>query len=82
MTSDAFELLRAQLRGIKTAQAVGQITALGRDCVSVAGLDRVAALGDRVRLGGDVTGEILGIEAGRARVMPEGPADGLDSGRP
>lgn len=82
MTTDAFDLLRAQLRGIKTAQAVGQIIALGRDCVSVAGLDRVAALGDRVRLGGDVMGEILGMEAGRARVMPEGPADGLRLGAP
>ncbi len=80
MTTDAFDLLRAQLRGIKTAQAVGQITALGRDCVSVAGLDRVVALGDRVQLGSDVTGEVLGIEAGRARVMPEGPVDGLRLG--
>ncbi len=81
MTSpDAFDLLRAQLRGIKTAQAVGQIIALGRDCVSISGLDRVAALGDRVRLGGDLMGEILGVESGRARVLPEGPADGLRLG--
>lgn len=79
-TSDAFDLLRAQLRGIKTAQAVGKITSMGRDSVIVSGLDRVAALGDRVRLGTDVTGEILGMEAGRARVMPEGPSDGLRLG--
>lgn len=77
---DAFDLLRAQLRGIKTARAVGKISSLGRDCVTVSGLDRVAALGDRVRLGPDVSGEILGMEAGRARVMPEGPADGLRLG--
>lgn len=75
--TDAFELLRAQLRGIRTASAVGQIKALGRDCVIVSGLDRVAALGDRVRLGADLTGEILAIAAGEARVMPEGPSDGL-----
>jgi len=79
---DAFDLLRAQLRGIKTAQAVGKIAALGRTSVIVSGLDRVAALGDRVRLGTNVTGEVLGMEAGRARVMPEGPADGLRLGAP
>lgn len=78
--TDAFDLLRAQLRGIKTARAVGKISAVGRDCVTVSGLDRVAALGDRVRLGADVDGEILGMEAGSARVMPEGPADGLRLG--
>lgn len=77
---DAFALLRAQLRGIKTARAVGRISSLGRDCVTVTGLDRIAALGDRVHLGPDVSGEILGMEAGRARVMPEGPADGLRLG--
>ncbi len=79
-TFDAFDQLRAQLRLIKTAQAVGTVTALGRDCVTVSGLDRVTALGDRVRLGVDLKGEILGIEAGSARVMPEGPADGLHLG--
>lgn len=80
--TDAFDLLRAQLRGIKAAQAVGKIATLGRDSIVVSGLDRVAALGDRVRLGADVSGEILAMEAGRARVMPEGPTDGLRLGAP
>lgn len=78
--TDAFDLLRAQLRDIKTAQAVGRITSMGRDSVIVSGLDRVAALGDRVQFSADVSGEILSLEAGRARVMPEGPADGLRLG--
>ncbi|MBY4894072.1 FliI/YscN family ATPase [Rhodobacteraceae bacterium N5(2021)] len=78
--TDAFDLLRAQLRGIKTAQAVGKISSMGRDCVIVSGLDRVAALGDRVRFSPEVSGEIVGMEAGRARVMPEGPADGFRLG--
>lgn len=80
--TDAFDLLRAHLRGIKTAQAVGKITSMGRDSVVVSGLDRVAALGDRVRFGPDICGEILKMEAGSARVMPEGPADGLRLGAP
>lgn len=79
-TLDAFTQLRAQVRGIKTTQTVGNVTALGRDCVTVCGLDHVASLGDRVRLGDNLTGEILGIEAGRARVMPEGSAEGLRLG--
>lgn len=78
--TDAIDLLRAQLRGIKTARAVGKITSMGRDSVIVSGLDRVAALGDRVRFGSDISGEVLNLEAGRARIMPEGPTDGLRLG--
>lgn len=78
--ADTIDLLRAQLRGIKTARAVGKIISLGRDSVLVSGLDRVGALGDRVRFRPDVSGEILSMEAGSARVMPEGPVDGLRLG--
>lgn len=78
--TDAIDLLRAQLRGIKTARAVGKITSMGRDSVIVSGLDRVAALGDRVRFGSDSSGEILNLDAGRARIIPEGPTDGLRLG--
>lgn len=77
---DAIDLLRAQLRGITPSRAVGEVTALGRSSVSVTGLTRVAALGDRVRFHGDLTGEILAMEDGIARVMPEGPTDGLRLG--
>ncbi|MEJ6393036.1 FliI/YscN family ATPase [Gymnodinialimonas sp. 2305UL16-5] len=79
-STDIFDQLRAQLRTIKPARTVGQVSALGRDFISVTGLDRVAALGDRVRIGDTITGEILAIEAGCARVMPEGASDGLRLG--
>ncbi len=78
--TDAISLLRAQLKGISVSQAVGQVTALGRSSVSVTGLNRVAALGDRVRFGANLTGEILAMEGDRARIMPEGPTDGLRLG--
>ncbi|MEJ6390124.1 FliI/YscN family ATPase [Gymnodinialimonas ulvae] len=77
---DAIDLLRAQLRGITPSRAVGEVTALGRSSVSVVGLTRVAALGDRVRFHTELTGEILAMEDGIARVMPEGPTDGLRLG--
>ena len=69
------------MRAIKPSRAVGRIQALGRDSISVIGLDRVAALGDRVRMGHDTWGEILAIEPGAVRVMPEGPSEGLRMGQ-
>lgn len=78
--SDMFDLLRAQLRAIKPARAVGQVSALGRDYITIVGLDRVAALGDRVRIGPDIAGEVLGIKEGAVKVMPEGAAEGLRLG--
>ncbi len=77
---DAIGLLRAQLQGLRPSRAVGTITALGRSSVSVSGLNRSAALGDRVRFGPDLTGEILALESDSARVMAEGPTEGLRLG--
>lgn len=82
MPNDIFQPLRAQLRAIRPAQNVGHVTALGRDHVRVAGLDRVAALGDRVRIGPDLVGEVLRIGAEGCTVMPEGAPDGVRLGQP
>ncbi|MEX3017516.1 FliI/YscN family ATPase [Gymnodinialimonas hymeniacidonis] len=79
-TTDAISLLRAQLKGISTSYAIGEVTALGRSSVSVSGLNKIAALGDRVRFSADLTGEILAMEGAFAQVMPEGPTDGLRLG--
>jgi flagellum-specific ATP synthase len=80
MTSDVFAPLRARLRAISPARHVGQIVALGRDHVVVTGLGHVAALGDRVRLGDGLMGEVLRIDCDGCTVMPEGSADGLRLG--
>jgi flagellum-specific ATP synthase len=82
MPTDIFDPLRAQLRAIRSTQNVGHVTALGRDHVRVAGLDRVAALGDRVRIGEALVGEVLRIDAEGCIVMPEGAPDGVRLGRP
>ncbi|AHM03703.1 Flagellum-specific ATP synthase FliI [Roseibacterium elongatum DSM 19469] len=79
---DVFETLLARLGTIRPCHSVGRVTALGRTHVSVEGLDRVAALGDRVRLDDGIEGEILGLTQGAARVMPEGTPEGLRLGQP
>ncbi|PWK59793.1 FliI/YscN family ATPase [Roseicyclus mahoneyensis] len=82
MPDDVFDPLRARLRDIRPARSVGQITALGRDHVRVTGLDRIAALGDRVRIGDALVGEVLRIDAQGCTVMPEGAPDGIRLGQP
>ena len=80
--SDVFAPLRARLRMISPASHVGQVAALGRDHVMVTGLDHVAALGDQVRLGDRLMGEVLRIDPAGCTVMPEGSAEGLRLGLP
>ena len=80
--SDVFAPLRARLRMISSASHVGQVAALGRDHVMVTGLDHVAALGDQVRLGDRLMGEVLRIDPAGCTVMPEGSAEGLRLGLP
>lgn len=80
--SDVFAPLRARLRMISPASHVGQVAALGRDHVMVTGLDHVAALGDQVRLGDGLMGEVLRIDPAGCTVMPEGSAEGLRLGLP
>lgn len=80
MPDDLFDPLRATLRRIRTTHSVGHVTALGRDQLQVAGLDRVAALGDRVHIGTDLPGEVLRIDPGGCTVMPEGSVEGVRLG--
>lgn len=82
MTDTPFDMLCAQMRAIHPARSVGHVTALGRDHVAVAGLDRVAALGDRVRIGDGLMGEILRLDGAGCTVLPEGPPEGVRLGLP
>jgi flagellum-specific ATP synthase len=82
MPTDVFDPLRASLRAIRPALAMGQVQSIGRDQIRVTGLDRVAALGDRVRIGADLSGEILRIDPDGCLVMPEGVVEGVRLGAP
>jgi flagellum-specific ATP synthase len=78
-----FNPLQAQLRSIRPARSLGTVTALARDHVEVGGLEARVGMGERVRIGDDVFGEILAIrDGGGCRVMTEGPAEGLRLGLP
>jgi len=80
--TDLFDPLLTRIRGIQACRHVGEITALGRDHVRVEGLDHIAALGDRVRIGTGLMGEVLKLDARGATVMPEGPPEGIRLGMP
>jgi flagellum-specific ATP synthase len=82
MPDTLFDPLRAQLREVRGTRSVGHVTGLGRDHVTVAGLDRVAALGDRVRIGDTLTGEVLRLDEAGGTIMPEGAPDGVRLGMP
>jgi len=77
MANDVFGDLRARFRDVQARRTVGYVTALGRDHVSVGGLERIAALGDRVRIGAGLMGEVLCVDETGVTVMPEGAADGV-----
>ena len=80
MTDPVFAPLNAALRDLKSVHRTGRVTAIGRSSVEVAGLDDVAALGDRVELAGTVAGEVMRIGRAGLVVLPEGAVDGLRLG--
>jgi len=82
LPNDVFDPLRVQLRAIRPTRAVGRVTELGRNHVLVSGLQDAASIGDRVRIGERLFGEVLRVEDGGVSVMPEGPTDGLHLNQP
>ncbi len=80
--ADPFTPLAARLRAISAAHDLGTVQALTRGHVDVSGLERVAAIGDRVRIGEAALGQVLSIHADGCRVMIEGSAEGLRLGMP
>lgn len=90
---DIFEPLQLQLRGIRRSQHLGRVVEIGRGVVKVAGLTRVARLGDRVVLRADgaapgrpgfgppgLGGEVLQITDAALTVLPDSAADGVAIG--
>jgi len=78
-----FDSLQAELARIATSYRVGRIAEIGRGTLSVTGLARAAALGDRVLIRGKaavVGGEVLALAPGALTILPEGAAAGLAIG--
>ena len=81
--NDAFGGLIAAVGEVKLARPVGRVAALAGGLVTVAGLGRIAALGDRVsleRAGRPICGEILALTPDHVTVLPESPPEGLAIG--
>lgn len=77
-----FHALQAELRTIRPACDLGRVLRLTRDHLDVAGLEQSAAIGNRVRIGEDVYGEVVRIDQEGCRVMTEGATEGLRLGMP
>lgn len=77
-----FAPLAHQLAQVGLSLPIGRVQSAGGGTVSVRGLQHVAALGDRVRIGAGFggAGEIIGIEAENVTVLPDQGMDGLSIG--
>jgi flagellum-specific ATP synthase len=83
---DVFGGLRAEIGAIAPREHRGRVGAIARGLIEVAGLSRVATLGDRVmvegRGGGQRGGEVIGLANGGLTVLPDAGLDGLAIGDP
>lgn len=77
---DVFAALSAEIGKVGTAFPVGKVAEIGRGTLRVTGLESMAGLGDRVRIGASMAGEVLGLDPRGMTVLPDGLTDGLGIG--
>ncbi len=77
---DVFAALSAEIGKVGTAFVVGKVAEVGRGTLRVTGLESMAGLGDRVRIGASMAGEVLGLDPRGMTVLPDGLTDGLGIG--
>ena len=78
--SDVFDGLRADLVQVRLQTALGRVIEIAGNSLRVAGLGKVASQGDRVLIGGHLSGEIVSLGAKTAQILTEGNSDGLSIG--
>ncbi len=78
--SDVFAALTAEIGRVGVSFPVGKVAQIGRGTLRVTGLESVAALGDRVRIGAELAGEVLGLDLDGMIVLPDGLTEGLGIG--
>lgn len=79
MRPDLFDPLCARIAAIDPVSRLGRVAALGAGTVQASGLCRIAALGDRVRVGGRLA-EVVGLEAERVTLFPDSAPEGVRLG--
>jgi flagellum-specific ATP synthase len=72
-----FAALVAEIQQARSLRCFGRVTGTHGGLVAVAGLSRLARVGDRIRLPDGQEGEILHLEREDARVLLDGAAEGL-----
>ncbi|MFN3644484.1 MAG: flagellum-specific ATP synthase FliI, partial [Gemmobacter sp.] len=76
--------LRTEIAAIDPIRRGGRVSAVSRGILEVAGLDRIAALGNRVEIepgrGAPIGGEVIGLSPGCVTVLPDAGIDGLAIG--
>lgn len=81
---EALQRLQAELAGLPRQAWVGRVVSCGIGQVQVAGLARVARLGDRVEIdsggGQRLGGEVLQLGAQEVSVLPDGLSEGVAVG--
>ncbi len=80
--SDVFAALTAEIDKVGAIFPVGKVAQIGRGTLRVTGLERLAGLGDRVRIGNSMAGEVLGLDPDGMIVLPDGMTEGLGIGTP
>ncbi len=80
MADQVFDPLIAQIAEARSCYSVGQVADVSPNSLRVIGLTRVAALGDVVRLGDALTGEVVRVDPAGCLVMAEGSTAGLRLG--
>ena len=84
MAASVFEGLLAEIAGLAPLRPVGRVAEIAAGKIFLRGLGHKAALGDLVRLtlssGECLGGEVIGLGADLATVLPEGPAEGAQIG--
>ena len=83
MDTSVFDRAATAIGRVPVRFPVGRVQSVGQSHVIVSGLDRVSRLGDPVQIDSDGlarSGEIAHLDGGLARVMLDGPAEGLAAG--
>lgn len=72
-----FDGLLSQLDSVRVAAPLGRVSAVSGATLRVVGLSKIARLGDRVMIAGELAGEVIAMDGDGLLVMAEGPATGI-----
>ena len=75
-----FDALVSEISIVRQTRRVGRIVEVARGAVIVKGLEDVAVLGDRVRIGTDLGGEVVALRPDTSTVLTDALAEGLAIG--